>query len=308
MCVVSVFNVMLIFFVHRGVRGKEQNATVCSDIASQSKSVYTPLWGWRGGREVQIFDVRFDLEISRSNTVLQICAWIFVLVCAYRSVLPRIDVPRICWLDTPLNWIVFGRLSATVAELAWALQISVVQWRLSNALGCGSVPMNVLAASVFCIAFVAECCSWTCLCTGDQLFCSIEETSWTLLFAIACVAFSYLYSLGCKKAWATPPTALGVGYRGLALFLFLCVIAQALQVALYVTRYLSDEDKGVHYRSFRDGFSALAECHRSTTDIQVWWSDAAWMTGYFSVCVWSSVWLSVAPIPGTFASSREGAA
>ena len=41
------------------------------------------------------------------------------------QVLPRIDVPRICWFDSPLNWVVFGRAAATIAEVAWATQVRV---------------------------------------------------------------------------------------------------------------------------------------------------------------------------------------
>jgi hypothetical protein len=31
-----------------------------------------------------------------------------------------------------------------------------------------------------------------------------------------------------------------------------------------------------------------------TQSMDVWQNDAAWMTAYFSIGVWSSIWLSVA--------------
>jgi len=54
----------------------------------------------------------------KGHSVLKICGWIFVLVCAYRSIFPRIDVSRVCWFDSPINYIVYGRAAATVAEVA----------------------------------------------------------------------------------------------------------------------------------------------------------------------------------------------
>ena len=61
-----------------------------------------------------------DSKIIKERKVLRVCAVIFTIVCAYRAILPRIDVPRICWYDIFLNWIIFGRLAATIAEVSWA--------------------------------------------------------------------------------------------------------------------------------------------------------------------------------------------
>ena len=50
---------------------------------------------------------------------------VYVLGCGFRSVLPMVDVPRICLHDTWISRIVVGRSIATVAELAF-----VAQWAL----------------------------------------------------------------------------------------------------------------------------------------------------------------------------------
>ena len=49
----------------------------------------------------------------------------FVFECAYRSVLPRIDIPRMCFFDVWPSMVLFGRLSAFVGEWCWMLQISL---------------------------------------------------------------------------------------------------------------------------------------------------------------------------------------
>jgi len=48
----------------------------------------------------------------------------FVFECFYRSFLPRIDIPRICFFNVWGNNVLFGRLSAFVGEWCWMLQIS----------------------------------------------------------------------------------------------------------------------------------------------------------------------------------------
>jgi len=50
---------------------------------------------------------------------------IYVFVCAYRSFLPRIDLERYCLFDTRLSSIFLGRLAATVAELAFSMQLAL---------------------------------------------------------------------------------------------------------------------------------------------------------------------------------------
>jgi hypothetical protein len=52
-------------------------------------------------------------------------AWlsaVYVLGCAFRSLLPMVDVPRICLADPAIARIAVGRSVATVAELCFAAQ------------------------------------------------------------------------------------------------------------------------------------------------------------------------------------------
>ena len=100
--------------------------------------------------------------------LLRAGAAVFTVVCAYRAVLPRIDVPRVCWFDTPLNWVLFGRASATIAEVAWATQMGLTLRRLAlNLHGSDLVSATAasraskLGLSVIAMACTAECCSWT---------------------------------------------------------------------------------------------------------------------------------------------------
>src|SRR5262249_32975957 len=52
-----------------------------------------------------------------TKLMLSFCA-AYVFGCAFRSVLPRADVQRICLFDTWLSSVVIGRSVATVAEVS----------------------------------------------------------------------------------------------------------------------------------------------------------------------------------------------
>ena len=114
---------------------------------------------------------------------------------------------------------------------------------------------------------------------------------WTFIFAIACFGHVYLY-----KSWIHQSSNVFRNWlRGILLFLFLCVIAQILQVVLYMTRYIEDTENAAQYKSIWEGFPLLHSCKTVSNDMRDWADDAAWMTGYFSICVLSSIWLTIPP-------------
>ncbi len=57
---------------------------------------------------------------------LMLLAAAYVFGCAFRSILPRADVQRICLFDTWLSSVMVGRAVATVAELCFAAQWAIV--------------------------------------------------------------------------------------------------------------------------------------------------------------------------------------
>src|ERR1700736_3254904 len=62
---------------------------------------------------------------SEIGLMLLLCA-AYVFGCAFRSILPRADVQRICLFDTWLSSVVVGRSVATIAELCF-----VTQWAIA---------------------------------------------------------------------------------------------------------------------------------------------------------------------------------
>jgi len=233
-----------------------------------------------------------SLSPPQEKMVLRVAAVVFTFVCAYRSVLPRVDVPRTCWFDTPLNWVLFGRLAATLAEVAWATQMGLVLRRLAMCLHSrGEISVACSArcsrAGILVIAFacIAECCSWTNLITENNLFAVFEQFLWSVLFLTTAVGIAVLLRL-----W---PAGGGWSWRLFAIFALCSGLEQAYEAfGLYLPRFLEDQADHKVYQSFLPGLRQLAECHTTSQSLDVWASDAAWMTHYFSVGVWSSIWLS----------------
>ena len=118
---------------------------------------------------VSVFNLVLCWKVNgKSHSWMGLGAWVFTLVCAYRAVFPRIDVPRVCWFDSPLNWIIFGRSAATIAEVVWAAQMSYRMRQLKLLVLEGSPWVGRAAVSVVILAVIAEGCSWTNLVSENK--------------------------------------------------------------------------------------------------------------------------------------------
>src|ERR1700687_1566486 len=83
---------------------------------------------------------------------------VYVFGCAFRSVLPVFDGPRICLFNSWLSSVVVGRSVATCAELCFVAQWAVMLRETSRA--TGSVVGKIASLAVVPLIAVAEACSW----------------------------------------------------------------------------------------------------------------------------------------------------
>lgn len=254
-------------------------------------------WSWWGVMvAVSIVNVVVLSCHRRART--DVAAWIFTLVCAYRAVLPRVDVPRLCFIPGPLSWTIWGRVAATIAELAWAFQMGRYLAQLGSSLHSSGLATERASAraraagfTVVALAATAECCSWTNLITKDNLFAVFEQSLWAVLFFITGAG-----SLALLPKWSGRPR--GTGHRLVAVVLIVTGLEQGFEAfGLYLTRYLADERAGVVYDAFWHGFKVLWTCAEVSQDFRDWVADASWMTTYFSIGVWSSIWLASPVMP-----------
>jgi hypothetical protein len=217
-----------------------------------------------------------DPEVESTRRTLLWLSAVYVAGCAFRSVLPMIDVPRYCLRDTPVSRIFIGRSVATVAELAF-----VVQWALLMH-EAGAVRAALVTVAII---VVAEILSWLAVLTRNDLFHAAENALWTLAAAFAAAFLA--------SRWSREGT-LG---RNLILAALACTTLYiAFMVVYVVPMYLRRwQPGGSAYLSPREGLrQVLARCTVEHGWAQ-WRQDAAWLTPYFTLAVWLSIALAHVP-------------
>jgi len=207
----------------------------------------------------------------------------YVLGCAFRSVLPRADVQRICLFDTWLSSVMIGRSVATVAELCFILQWAIVLRALARVAHAETV-RNIATAVVPLIA-LAELCSWYAVVTTDYLGNVLENSLWTAAFLLIAAAlldlagrFRGIVQLAIIAAIA------GIG--GYALFM--CTV----DVPMYFIRWQAEIASGEEFFGLTSGLHDVATRWIVTHDFARWKGEIAWMSLYFSAAVWTSLLLA----------------
>ena len=207
----------------------------------------------------------------------------YVFGCAFRSVLPRADVQRICLFDTWLSSVFVGRSVATVAELCFIVQWAIVLRVLSQAVI--SPTARIVSKVVVPLIVAAEACSWFAVISTDYLGNVLENSLWTLSFALIGIALLQLanYYRGIVRYVLA---AAAVGMAGYVVFM--CTI----DVPTYFGRWQADLASGKHYFGLLSGLHDLATRWIVTRDLARWDGEIAWMSLYFSMAVWASLLLA----------------
>ena len=115
---------------------------------------------------------------SSTGLMLLLCA-AYVFGCAFRSCLPRADVQRICLFDTWLSSVVVGRSVATVAEICFAAQWTIILHQLGTMTGADTT-LNA-AWVIVPLILIAECFSWYGVLTTNYLGNAIENSIWAVV-------------------------------------------------------------------------------------------------------------------------------
>src|ERR1700722_12507479 len=214
--------------------------------------------------------------------LLLLCA-VYVLGCAFRSVLPRADVQRIVLFDTWLSSVMVGRSVATIAELCFAAQWAIVLYAL------GKVPNSDtaknIAKAVVPIIVVAEICSWSAVITTNFLGNVLENSLWTVTFLLIGIALSRLV----PRFRGPAQFAIAAAAAGIAAYV---VFMATVDVPMYFGRWQADLASGKDYLGLIAGLHDVATRWIVTHDIALWRDEIAWMSLYFSTAVWGSLALA----------------
>ncbi len=220
---------------------------------------------------------------SGIESMLLLCA-AYVFGCAFRSLLPRADVQRICLFDTWLSSVAVGRSVATVAEVAFAAQWALILHQLGTMTGADTT-LNA-AWVIVPLILIAECFSWYAVLTTNYLGNAIENSIWAVAFFIVGIGLCRLLPQFDGSVRVVLVIAI-VGIAGYLAFLM------TVDVPMYLSRWRADLAGGSKLLGPLEGLHDVSTRWVVTHDLAEWKDEIAWMSLYFSMAVWASLALCV---------------
>ena len=204
---------------------------------------------------------------------------IFAAACAFRSILPRVDLERQCLWNSPLSSIFVGRSVATVAELCFTGQCALLILKLSaltanpslRVVGWSLVPL-ILLAQVFC---------WYAVVSLNHLGHAIEEILWSIMV--------FLVALSLGLAWSHMPADIRIlGGVGMAACAGAALLMLGVDVPMYLARWRLGRSSGARYLPVTEGLRDALQRRRVAHGWSEWRPEIPWMSLYFSAGVWLS--------------------
>lgn len=248
---------------------------------------------WRALRGLAVLNIGLWLvvlnvaPVSGFHAHLQLAlSGVYVLVCAYRSLFPRVDLERLVVVDHRLSSIFLGRAAATVAEICFALQLGLLVHQLGAHVGnawvqraAWSVPMFMIVAQGFC---------WHSVLTLNHITQAVESSLWAAGFSWIAILLGVVAV--DSTGWVHALAMLGI-------FGSLSFVAYVLgvDVPMYCRRYRHGRASGLVYMRLDEG--ARDAWHRRVpgSSWDAWKADALWLTPYFSFGVWASIAMVCVP-------------
>jgi hypothetical protein len=216
---------------------------------------------------------------SDVHLMLLLCA-AYVFGCAFRSVLPRADVQRICLFDTWLSSVLVGRSVATVAEVCFAAQWAIILRQLGELAGADTT--LTAAWTIVPLILVAECFSWYAVLTKNYLGNAIENSIWAVAFLIVAIALCRLLpEFNGPVRWTFMAAIAGI--------VFYLAFLVTVDVPMYLKRWRTDLAEGSKLLGVIEGLRDVSTRWIVTHEHAQWKDEIAWMSLYFSGAVWASL-------------------
>jgi hypothetical protein len=211
---------------------------------------------------------------------------LYVVACGIRATWPRQDGDRVCLWDHPLSPALVGRSLACCAEIAFAALVCAALVRILESPATPRIASVILAAN----AVAQTCCNYSVV-TRDQRGHVIEESIWTLSgIAVVLMCANQLLMRGLRQ-----PNAgfLLLSVLGGAVYTVFMVI---IDVPMYVRRSMEDAAAGRQFATISDGIVEISRCRVISQADAYWMAEMPWMSLYFTVAVWASLWLGFARV------------
>ena len=234
--------------------------------------------------------IRPDPQLAAPDYVLRRkLLWlsaVYVLGCAFRSLLPMSDIPRLCLLDTWISRIFVGRSVATIAELCFAAQWALLLRHAATTTGDRFAML--VSRTLLPLIAIAEVSSWGAVLTTNYLLHAIENSLWTLAAALILIAIALLRASldAAGKRFATAAIVCSAVYIAYMV---------SADVPMWVGRWQA-EPGGLHAGiAVVDGLRTTLQRCVVSREWAAWRDDVPWLSLYFTVAVWISIGLAHVP-------------
>lgn len=211
----------------------------------------------------------------------------YVAGCAFRSFLPRIDLERICLLQSGLSNMMLGRSVATVAELCFMAQCALLLHQAGSSTGNRLVIM--ISLLLLPIIVLAEGASWYAVLSTNYFGHVLENSIWTFSAVLLFASFTSLWPQSDRpqRQFLAAMMVFAIGY---------IAFMTTIDVPMYWSRWSVDVAAGTKYLSLAQGVLDASQQCVVSFDWTAWHEDIPWMTLYFTAAVWVSI--SLAHVPG----------
>jgi len=209
-----------------------------------------------------------------------ILSGIFVMVCAFRSFYPRIDLERYCLFDTPVSSVILGRSFATIAEICFSIQCALLINDLGHVL---NAPIIIyISYTIVPVIIIAQIFCWYAALTLNHFWHGMEEFAWVLMIFLAagCFVTGFILLDGFYKILMAIGLLSCLGSAYVMLF---------VDIPMYLSRKSQHSKMGAKYLTVTEGIRDALNRRVQTSDWNVWKNEVLWITSYFTVGVWLSI-------------------
>ena len=211
----------------------------------------------------------------------------YVFVCAYRSILPRVDLERRVVVDSVVSSIFLGRSAATIAEVCFGVQLGLLIYELGAYAGLPGVQETAWVVTLCTVLAQGFC--WHSILTLNHITQAVESLLWAL-------GFSWMTALLIVVAMDTGGVVHALALAGVLASSTFVVYVLFFDVPLYLRRFNKARAHGQRYLSVQQGLRDAWFRREPDHSWDNWRADALWLTPYFSVGVWISMALVFVPL------------
>lgn len=226
-------------------------------------------------------------SVAQSQRWMLWLSAVYVAGCAFRSILPRIDLERLCVVQSELSNIMVGRSVATLAELCFVAQGALLLYQAGRSIDNRFV--KIVSLLLIPMIIVAECASWYAILSKNYFGHVLENSIWTFSAILLLASFVILWphSNPIQRRFLTAIIIFGICY---------IAFMTTIDVPMYWSRWHTSLANKIEYLSLAQGILDASRPCVVSFSWNIWRMEIPWMTLYFTVAVWLSI--SLAHVPG----------